>query len=665
MKRIKYAILALFSVCLMLPQIMNINAETVTKEISATLTSEELNDTRTVSLNYDETTNLLIDKQGNSLETVESGSKHFALESVDITRYRQKVEIEYYLGDYNNSTLLGIDSGYADYDDIVSEYYLSINSINEKFNASVPSTYKLVPLNSPAYLVPTITNPEEPIVVKILVAEVLKFSLSAAKYMNRQDMLNPLPAGKTQTEIDSATEFWKVYSLGTSFSGIRGQVINLKNAGQYSDTYKAGSRDTGTLQEFGYFDNNGVYQESTTITISDDLPSRVIGAGFYHVDDFGAPVVKPGISSGMTSGGNIGIIGKSSDWKSASVSENYPIATQSDILNAYPFHIAGDPFTNPEHDLYYPAENWMVNHPLSINYNYTRTIQYYDVNFESNGGTAITPLTGIEEGSLITKPANPTKEGFEFAGWYSDIDLTSAWNFDTDTLNANTTLYAKWNPIAPVINYYDVTFESNGGTAITPLTGIEEGSLIAKPANPTKEGFEFAGWYSNIDLTSAWNFDTDTLNANTTLYAKWNPIAPVINYYDVTFESNGGTPVTPLTGIKEGSFITKPTNPTKEGFEFAGWYSDVTLTKAWNFDTDTLQGSTILFAKWNLKETVIETPEEPKLPEVTETPKEDQDTVKLPSTGIAQSYSSIFTIAVGMLLITFSTTNRKAKMKNN
>ena len=176
MKRIKYAILALFSVCLMIPQIMNINAETVTKELSATLTSEELNDTRTVSLNYDETTNLLIDKQGNSLETVESGSKHFALESVDITRYRQKVEIEYYLGDYNSSVLLGTDSGYADYDDFVSDYYLSIDGINQKFNATVPSTYKLVLLNSPVRLVPTITNPEEPIVVKILVAEVLKFS---------------------------------------------------------------------------------------------------------------------------------------------------------------------------------------------------------------------------------------------------------------------------------------------------------------------------------------------------------------------------------------------------------------------------------------------------------------------------------------------------------
>lgn len=67
----------------------------------------------------------------------------------------------------------------------------------------------------------------------------------------------------------------------------------------------------------------------------------------------------------------------------------------------------------------------------------------YTVLFDSDGGTAVAQQT-IEEGGKVTKPTDPTKDGNTFDGWYSDTALTTAWDFDNDTVTANTTLHAKW-----------------------------------------------------------------------------------------------------------------------------------------------------------------------------------------------------------------------------
>lgn len=67
----------------------------------------------------------------------------------------------------------------------------------------------------------------------------------------------------------------------------------------------------------------------------------------------------------------------------------------------------------------------------------------YTVTFDSDGGTAVSPQA-IEEGNKVTKPTDPTKSGNTFDGWYSDSSLTTAWDFDSDTVTTDVTLYAKW-----------------------------------------------------------------------------------------------------------------------------------------------------------------------------------------------------------------------------
>ncbi|MBU2480735.1 MAG: InlB B-repeat-containing protein, partial [Proteobacteria bacterium] len=90
-------------------------------------------------------------------------------------------------------------------------------------------------------------------------------------------------------------------------------------------------------------------------------------------------------------------------------------------------------------------------------------------------------LTNVMQGSAVTEPTAPTKDGFDFMGWYKEVGLTTAWNFATDTVTSNTTLYAKWTPIT-----FTVTFNVDGGSAVASLPSVMSGTMITAPTAPTK-----------------------------------------------------------------------------------------------------------------------------------------------------------------------------------
>lgn len=69
--------------------------------------------------------------------------------------------------------------------------------------------------------------------------------------------------------------------------------------------------------------------------------------------------------------------------------------------------------------------------------------------FETNGGSAIEPVIGIY-GELLERPKDPIRAGKHLVGWYRDIHLTEEWDFDTDTVEGNMTLYARWADGDPV-----------------------------------------------------------------------------------------------------------------------------------------------------------------------------------------------------------------------
>ena len=180
------------------------------------------------------------------------------------------------------------------------------------------------------------------------------------------------------------------------------------------------------------------------------------------------------------------------------------------------------------------------------------------VYFNTCGGTMTGPVEVLHKlNTPIAKPDNPTKPGHTFNGWYTDSALTQAWNFD-DWVTGELKLYAGWT-----VNQYTITFDTNGGSEIAPITQ-DYGTAITAPANPTREGYTFLGWDKAIPATMP--------AENMTITAKWK-----VNQYTITFDTAGGSAVAPITQ-NYGTAITAPESPTREGYTFIGWDKTIPTT---------------------------------------------------------------------------------------
>ncbi len=215
----------------------------------------------------------------------------------------------------------------------------------------------------------------------------------------------------------------------------------------------------------------------------------------------------------------------------------------------------------------------------------------YTVTFNSDGGSEVKTQT-IEEGKTVTKPADPTKEGYTFVGWYYNTKL---YNFDAK-VTSDVALVAKWQKVeeskdTEKVTKYTVKFDSKGGSTVKSQTVVKN-KLATKPSNPTREGYTFVGWYLN---DKAFNFSTK-ITKNITLIAKWNKVEEVViptKTYTVTFNTDGGSAVKAQT-VEEGKTATKPEDPTKTGHTFKGWYLN-----GIEFDfTTKIVVDTTLTAKW-------------------------------------------------------------------
>ena len=180
------------------------------------------------------------------------------------------------------------------------------------------------------------------------------------------------------------------------------------------------------------------------------------------------------------------------------------------------------------------------------------------VYFNTCGGTMTGPVKVLHKlNTPIAKPDNPTKPGHTFNGWYTDSALTQAWNFD-DWVTGELRLYAGWT-----VNQYTITFDTNGGSEIAPITQ-DYGTEITAPDNPTRKGYTFKGWDKEIP---------ETMPAeNITVKAQWE-----INQYTITFDTNGGSEIAPITQ-DYGTEITAPDNPTRKGYTFKGWDKEIPET---------------------------------------------------------------------------------------
>lgn len=149
---------------------------------------------------------------------------------------------------------------------------------------------------------------------------------------------------------------------------------------------------------------------------------------------------------------------------------------------------------------------------------------------------------------------------------------------------------------------YKVTFDYNYDNAGTYKTVTVRGSQsVSVPAAPSRIGYTFEGWYTDPACTNPYNFNSPIFR-DITLYAKWveasspDPVEPPSSTYTVTFDSNGGSAVASQT-VAAGTTVAQPTDPTREGYYFLGWYSDSELTDVYEFSTPVTADIT-LYAQW-------------------------------------------------------------------
>ena len=140
------------------------------------------------------------------------------------------------------------------------------------------------------------------------------------------------------------------------------------------------------------------------------------------------------------------------------------------------------------------------------------------ISFDPNGGTQVGDQE-IVSGCSAARPNAPTKANCMFTGWYTDAELMRSYGFDT-AVTSDMTLYAGWVSKEGQGDKLAVIFDSNGGSAVE-TQWVESNAAITKPAAPSRSGYDFAGWFKEPSLVNEWNFESDKVTADTTLYAKW------------------------------------------------------------------------------------------------------------------------------------------------
>ena len=207
----------------------------------------------------------------------------------------------------------------------------------------------------------------------------------------------------------------------------------------------------------------------------------------------------------------------------------------------------------------------------------------YTLTYTLDGGTATNPATYNVETETFTL-TNPTKNGYDFAGWKLKGEGEALMEVTIAKGSIGNKAYtATWTPII-----YNIDLTLDGGEAENPSTYTIESAAFTL-TNPTKTGHTFKGWKLNGEGDAMMEVAIAQGSTGDLAYtATWQ-----VNQYTITFNSNGGSDIDPIT-LDYGSSVTVPDAPTRDGFEFAGWTpalpetmpaENITVTASWTVNT--------------------------------------------------------------------------------
>jgi len=241
--------------------------------------------------------------------------------------------------------------------------------------------------------------------------------------------------------------------------------------------------------------------------------------------------------------------------------------------------LPGEPLSAPEvARTGYTFAGWSPEVPATVpSSNKTFTAQWtpneYTVTYLANGGEGTTADSAHVYDTAANLTANGyTRTGYNFLGWAASQDAEAAEYTDAQSVvnlasdnGAIVSFYAVWSRIT-----HTMSFQSNGGTAIAPVSAYY-GTVLDEPAEkPARTGYRFNGWFANQSLTQEVNWPV-TLTADVTFYASWS-----LESYLITFNANGGQ--NGSSGLMSyGAALSAPT-VTRPGYVFNGWQPQVPPT---------------------------------------------------------------------------------------
>ena len=150
----------------------------------------------------------------------------------------------------------------------------------------------------------------------------------------------------------------------------------------------------------------------------------------------------------------------------------------------------------------------------------------YTITFDSMGGSPVASEV-VKAGQRASRPEEPTKEGNNFTGWYTEQETTNLFDFSLP-IEKDWTLYAGWEEAMCT-----VTFDPMGGSPVSPIT-VRKGLTIEEPEQPTKDYHDFTGWFKEPGLFTEFDFN-DPILSNMTLYAGWRERPAVVNIKTAVF----------------------------------------------------------------------------------------------------------------------------------
>ena len=225
----------------------------------------------------------------------------------------------------------------------------------------------------------------------------------------------------------------------------------------------------------------------------------------------------------------------------------------------------------------------------------------HDIWFDSQGGSDVATVI-VVDGQIMNEPAHPMRNGYLFGGWYEESDCVNEWDFATDAVESDMTLYAKW-----IAEDYLVTLDKQGGSGGSDSIIATYDSKMPSATAPIKTGYVFNGYYDQNDgggiqyypSTMESSKDWDKIS-DTTLYAKWTAGNYIVTY-DANGARGGAVPTEQTKTYDVDLTIWGNTGALiREGYTFDGWN---TLSNGSGIDYATgspytANTTATLYAKW-------------------------------------------------------------------